>query len=581
MKKTSRKYLLFRLWQYLGRHKGMLLAGLICMILSNVLSLLGPRLSGKAIDAIGTKAGSVDFGRVFYYVCVMIAFYLLSAAFSYLLSLLTIRLTRNVIYRMRKDVFESLVKLPISYFDRFQTGDIISVVSYDIDTVNQSLAGDFLQILQSVITVFFSLVMMLSIAPVMVLIFAVTIPVSILMTKYVTGRSRPLYRVRSQKLGELNGFVEEMLNGQKTTKAYGREKEVIETFEQKNVEAVDSNTRAEYYGTLSGPSVNFMNNISLALISVVGSFLYLYGKIGLGDVSSFIQYSRKFSGPINETANIIGELQSTFAAAERVFRLIDELPEKPDAEGARILQEVYGDVLLKSVSFSYQEGQPILHDFDLEAKAGEQIAIVGPTGAGKTTVINLLMRFYDIDAGTILLDEQSIYEITRDSLRSAYSMVLQETWLFHGTVYENLTYGNEAITMEKVVEAAKAAEIHSYIMSLPNGYDTLLSDNGVHISKGQRQLLTIARAMLSDARMLILDEATSNVDTRTEVSIRKAMRKLMENKTCFIIAHRLSTIQNADRILVVKDGTVVERGTHEELIRRKGFYAKLYAASLT
>lgn len=581
MKKTSRKYLLFRLWQYLGRHKGMLLTGFICMMLSNVLSLLGPRLSGKAIDAIGTKAGGVDFGRVFYYVGVMIVFYLLSAVFSYLLSLLTIRLTRNVIYRMRKDVFESLVKLPVAYFDRFQTGDIISVVSYDIDTVNQSLAGDFLQVLQSVITVAFSLVMMLSIAPVMVLIFAVTIPVSILMTKYVTGRSRPLYRVRSKKLGELNGFVEEMLNGQKTTKAYGREKEVIEAFEQKNVEAVDSNTRAEYYGTLSGPSVNFMNNISLALISVVGSFLYLYGKIGLGDVSSFIQYSRKFSGPINETANIIGELQSAFAAAERVFRLIDELPEKPDAEGARILQEVYGDVLLKNVSFSYQEGQPILHDFDLEAKAGEQIAIVGPTGAGKTTVINLLMRFYDIDAGTILLDEQNIYEITRDSLRSAYSMVLQDTWLFCGTVYENLTYGNEAITMEKVVEAAKAAEIHSYIMSLPDGYDTLLSDNGVHISKGQRQLLTIARAMLSDARMLILDEATSNVDTRTEVSIRKAMRKLMENKTCFVIAHRLSTIQNADRILVVKDGTVVERGTHEELIRKKGFYYKLYAASLT
>ena len=580
MKKTSKKYLLFRLWQYLGRHKGILLAGFMCMMLSNVLSLLGPRLSGKAIDAIGTKAGGVDFERVLYYVGVMIVFYLLSAVFSYLLSLLTIRLTRNVIYRMRKDVFESLVKLPVAYFDRFQTGDIISVVSYDIDTVNQSLAGDFLQVLQSVITVTFSLVMMLSIAPAMVLIFAVTIPVSILMTKYVTGRSRPLYRVRSKKLGELNGFVEEMLNGQKTTKAYGREKEVIEAFEQKNAEAVDSNTKAEYFGTLSGPSVNFMNNISLALISVVGSFLYLYGKIGLGDVSSFIQYSRKFSGPINETANIIGELQSAFAAAERVFRLIDELPEKPDAEGARILKEVYGDVLLKKVSFSYQEGQSILHDFDLEAKAGEQIAIVGPTGAGKTTVINLLMRFYDIDAGTILLDEQNIYEITRDSLRSAYSMVLQDTWLFHGTVFENLTYGNEAITMEKVVEAAKAAEIHSYIMSLPDGYDTLLSDNGVHISKGQRQLLTIARAMLSDARMLILDEATSNVDTRTEVSIRKAMRKLMENKTCFIIAHRLSTIQNADRILVVKDGTVVERGTHEELIRNKGFYYKLYEASL-
>ncbi|MGN1180127.1 MAG: ABC transporter ATP-binding protein [Suilimivivens sp.] len=576
MKKAPKKYLILRLWKYLSRHKLILLAGALCMLLSNFLSLLGPRLSGKAIDAIGTQAGKVDFEKVFYYAGLMGLFYILSAVFSYALSLLTIRLTRNVIYQMRKDVFESLSKLPVSFFDRYQTGDIISVVSYDIDTVNQSLAGDFLQVLQSVITVMFSLIMMLTIAPVMVLIFAVTIPLSVLMTKFITGRSRPLYRIRSGKLGELNGFVEEMLNGQKTTKAYGKEEEVIEIFEGKNEEAVNANTRAEYYGTLSGPSVNFMNNISLALISVFGSVLYLYGRIGIGDVSSFVQYSRKFSGPINETANIIGELQSSFAAAERVFRLIDELPEKLDAEGAKLLETVYGNVLLKDVAFSYQEGQPVLHDFNLEAPQGKQIAIVGPTGAGKTTVINLLMRFYDIDSGTILLDGQDIYNVRRDSLRSAYSMVLQDTWLFHGTVLENLTYGNESITMEEVTQVAKAAEIHSYIMSLPEGYDTVLSDNGIHISKGQRQLLTIARAMLSGSRMLILDEATSNVDTRTEVLIQKAMRKLMEDKTCFIIAHRLSTIQNADRILVVKDGTVAERGTHEELLKREGFYYKLY-----
>lgn len=578
MRKLSKKYLIVRLWEYLSRYRFLLFLGAAFMLLSNFLSLLGPRLSGKAIDAIGTKKGSVDFKTVFYYAGLMAVFYVLSAVFSYALSLLTIRLTRNVIYQMRKDVFESLSKLPVSFFDRYQTGDIISVVSYDIDTVNQSLAGDFLQILQSVITVLFSFVMMLTIAPPMVLIFVVTIPVSVMMTKFVTGRSRPLYRVRSKKLGELNGFSEEMLNGQKTTRAYGREEDVIEAFEKKNVEAVDANTKAEYYGTLSGPSVNFMNNISLALISVFGSLLYLNGKIGLGDVSSFVQYSRKFSGPINETANIIGELQSAFAAAERVFRLIDELPEKPDRESAGVLEEVYGNVLLKDVAFSYQEGQPILYDFNLEALAGQQIAIVGPTGAGKTTVINLLMRFYDIDSGAILLDGQDIYGIRRDSLRKAYSMVLQDTWLFHGTIFENLTYGNENITREEVERAAKAAGIHSYIMSLPEGYDTILSDNGVHISKGQRQLLTIARAMLSYSRMLILDEATSNVDTRTEMQIQKAMRSLMEDKTCFVIAHRLSTIRNADMILVVKDGTVVERGTHEQLLAMEGFYQKLYAA---
>ena len=572
-KRVPRKYLFLRLWRYLSRYYVLIGAGGILMLLSNVLALLGPKLSGKAIDAIGIRAGGVDFEKVFYYVGWMAVFYVFSAFFSYLLSLLTIRLTRKVIYQMRRDVFEKLSRLPVSFFDRYQTGDIISIITYDIDTVNQSLSNDLLQIMQSVITVLFSLVMMLSIAPVMVLIFVITIPISVLLTRFITSRSRPLYRIRSKKLGELNGFVEEMLNGQKTTRAYGREEQVIDAFDRKNGEAVETNTKAEYYGTLAGPSVNFMNNTSLALISVFGSLLYLRGGIGIGDISSFVQYSRKFSGPINETANIIGELQSAFAAAERVFRLMDELPEKPDEESARILQEVYGEVEIRDVSFGY-----ILKDFNLHARGGEQIAIVGPTGAGKTTVINLLMRFYDVDKGCILLDGEDTYRITRDSLRSAYTMVLQDAWLFHGTIYENLTYGRENITRKEVEQAAKAAMIYSYIEKLPEGFETVLSDNGVHISKGQRQLLTIARAMLSDAHMLILDEATSNVDTRTEMQIQKAMRSLMADKTCFVIAHRLSTIRNADLILVVKDGRIAEQGNHRELLARRGLYYQMYPA---
>lgn len=576
--KAPKKYLLFRLWHYISRYDLLIATGLVFMLLSNILALLGPKLSGKAIDAIGIRAGGVDFEKVFYYAGWMAVFYVLSAFFSYLLSLLTIHLTKKIIYQMRKDVFENLSRLPVAFFDQYQTGDIISVITYDIDTVNQSLSNDFLQIMQSVVTVLFSLVMMLSIAPMMVLIFVVTIPVSMLLTKFITSHSRPLFRVRSKKLGELNGFVEEMLNGQKTTRAYGREEQVINAFDRKNGEAVDANTKAEYYGTLAGPSVNFMNNTSLALISVVGSLLYLSGGIGIGDISSFVQYSRKFSGPINEAANIIGELQSAFAAAERVFRLMDELPEKPDAEKAWVLQDVYGDVVLQDVSFGYQPKQQILKDFNLHALAGQQIAIVGPTGAGKTTVINLLMRFYDIEEGCILLDGQDTYQLKRDSLRGAYTMVLQDAWLFHGTIYENLVYGRDDISMEEVEKAAKAAMIYSYIQKLPEGFQTQLSDNGVHISKGQRQLLTIARAMLSDAKMLILDEATSNVDTRTEMQIQKAMRSLMADKTCFVIAHRLSTIRHADLILVVKDGRIAEQGNHEELMKKRGIYYQMYDA---
>ena len=556
----------------------MLALALALSIGSSLLSLYGPKLSGRAINAIDLGAGQVDFDTVFRCAILMAICYACSAGLTYLLNGVMIHLSRTVSRQMRHDIFENLTSLPVGFFDRYQTGDLISILTYDVDTVNQSLSSDLLQILQSVVTVTVSFFMMMSIAPELEIVFFVTIPATIWFTRWLAGRVRPLFRKRSGKLGALNGFVEEMLSGQKTIRAYGREKAVLEKFDEKNTEAVDAYTVAEANGTVTGPCVNFINNVSLAMVCLLGSMLFLQGKLGLGDLSSFVQYSRKFSGPINEVANIIAELQSAFAAAERVFSLIDAEPEAPDAVGAKELTKVRGDVELRHVDFGYEPGKPIIQDLSFHAKPGSLTAIVGPTGAGKTTIINLLMRFYDVDAGEILLDGQDIRTLTRDSLRRAYTMVLQDTWLFHGTIFDNIAYGKPGATMEEVVAAAKAAHIHGYISRLPQGYDTILSDNGSSISKGQKQLLTIARAMLLDAHMLILDEATSNVDTRTEEKIQRSYRSLMAGKTCFVIAHRLSTIRSADHILVLNGGQVVEQGTHESLMAEKGFYYDLYQA---
>ena len=581
-KTAGKKGTLLRLGGYLMRYKWYLVGAVALTVGSNLFSLIGPLLSGYAVDAIEPGPGKVIFEKVFYYAAWMAGFYVVSSIFSYLLQVLMITISRKVVYQMRKDVFEKLLSLPVGYFDVHQGGDIISRISYDIDTVNMSLSDDVVQLLTTVITVSGAFFMMLVISPSLVLIFAFTMPLSMCITRYLTGKTRPLFRARSATLGELNGFAEEMVSGQRTLKAYCQEENTIRRFEEKNEKAMKAYYRAEYYGSIVGPMVNFINNLSLSMISVFGAILYLFGKMSMGNISSFVLYSRKFSGPINEAANIISDLQSSMAAAERVFRLLDELEEAADAPDAGELVEAKGEVELNHVRFGYNPAKTVIHDLSFHVKPGKMIAIVGPTGAGKTTLINLLMRFYDVDGGFITVDGEEIRMIKRDGLRRSYAMVLQDTWLFTGTIYENLAYGSlEGDTQkqeEQVRAAAKAAGIDGFIRRLPDGYRTVLSDEGTNISKGQKQLLTIARAMLLPARMLILDEATSDVDTRTEMKIQGAMRKLMEGKTCFVIAHRLSTIRNADHILVVNDGDVIQQGTHETLLNQEGLYRQMYLA---
>ena len=568
------KYIYRGLWKYLSHYKLLLLTAMLLTVVSSVLGITGTSLAGSAIGAIGGEGDK----NVFEYLVYMVICYFLSAVISYLLSLLMITLSQRMVAKMRTDVYNRLINLPVGFFDRRQTGEIVSTITYDINTVNESLSNDFLQIVNSLATVIYSFVIMLTISPLLVLVFAITIPMSIIFTRVITNIVRPLFRNRSATLGEMNGYIEEMIAGHKTIKTYGAEEAVIRGFDEKNNAASLAYTRAEANGTMTGPTVNLINNLSLALVNIFGAVLYMADGIGLMGLASFVLLSRKFSGPINQIANIYADIQSALAASERVFKLLDEKEEPADAADAITLTDVTGMVALDSVHFGYKPERVVLHNLSFSAPPGAVIAIVGPTGAGKTTIINLLMRFYDINSGRITVDDRDIYSLTRDSLRAAYTMVLQETWLFHGTIFENVAYGKEGVTMEEVVEVCKAARIHDFIVSLRDGYDTVLSESAINISKGQKQLLTIARAMLVNSNMLILDEATSNVDSKTERDISDAMVRLMKDKTCFVIAHRLSTVKNADCILVVRDGDVIEQGTHSELLAAGGFYSELYHA---
>lgn len=585
-KKRDNKKIFLRLGKYVLQQWHLFIPAVIFTLLSNQLSLLGPRYSGAAIDAI-EQVGGVDFDAVWENVIKMIVCYVASAILSYVLAVIMIHLSQKIIYKMRRQVFEKLNTLHVGYFDKNATGDIISHLSYDVDTINSTLSHDLIQVMTSIYTVVGSLAFMWQISKPMILIFVFTVPVSIVFTRFRSKKVRPLFRLRSKKYGELNGYAEEMLSGARSIEAYGKQSVISGRFNKHNNEAMDAYYNADYQAALLFPSINFINNISLTLVAVFGGILYMYSQSGavlagsamfitLGGVAQFVQYSRKFAGPINEFSNIMHEFQSAFSAAERVFRILDEQPEPADLPDAVSLDNVRGEIELDNVIFGYTPDKTVLKNVNVTAKKGQMVAIVGPTGAGKTTIINLLMRFYDVQSGEIRMDGIPIEKIKRADLRRAFTMVLQDTWLFCGSIYDNIAYGRQKATHEEVVAAAKAAKIDSYIESLPDGYDTVLSDDGVNISKGQRQLITIARAFLSDAPILILDEATSNVDSRTEIKIQEAMTALMENRTCFVIAHRLSTIQNADTILVVKDGAIIEQGNHNELLNKGGFYSTLY-----
>lgn len=584
--KMSKKSVILRILKYLLVYKKTLLFAAVIMIVSNILSLMGPELSGKAIDAIG-DSGKPDLRSVLFYAGLMVLFYAISAGLSYLLSIIMVSLSKSVTYRMRKDVFEHLCDLPVGYFDKNQSGDLVSRLTYDVDTVNASLSNDLIHIISGIITVLVCAYQMFRIAPILMLVFVVTVPALIFFSRYRVKKVRPLFSYRSRKYGELNGYAEEMLSGQKTIRAYSKEKVMIERFDKHNEEAVEAERNADYQACILGPSVNFINNITLSLIGMLGVLVFIVTKnsaagamFTIGALSSFIQYARRFSGPINETANIVSDIQSAISAGSRIFRLLDEKCEPKDCDATEKLSQngiaENGDLEIDDVTFGYVEDRTVLHNISIDAPRRKTVALVGATGCGKTSIINLLMRFYDPDTGEIRIDGVNTAKAPMSDVRKSFAMVLQDTWLFGGTVAENIAYGRDNVTFDEIVEAAKTAKVHDFIESLPEGYNTVIDENGSNISKGQKQLITIARAILLDTPFLILDEATSNVDSHTESLLHTAMDAAMRDRTCIIVAHRLSTIRNADTIIVMDKGRIIEKGDHDELLALGGVYFALY-----
>ncbi|MHB1128018.1 MAG: ABC transporter ATP-binding protein [Bacillota bacterium] len=579
-----------RLIGYFKPSRFKLLTVLLTAILGTVFSIISPKILGKAttklFEGIVQKmmhvpGAQVDFDYIWRIILLLAALYVFSAVFNYIQQFIMAGVAQKTVFDMRKDVNDKLTRLPLKYFDVNTHGDILSRVTNDIDNISTTLQQSITQLITSAVTIIGIMIMMLTISPLMTLIAFVTLPASFLVTAKIAKRSQKYFASQQKALGQLNGHVEEVYTGHKIVKAFGHEAKSIAKFDVINEKLYESGWKAQFISGLIMPLMNFISNIGYVFVCVVGGIFVTKRVIEIGDVQAFIQYSRQFTMPIIQAANIANVFQSTIASAERVFELLDEPEQIPDVDDARIIKMPKGAVKFDHVSFRYKEDTPLIEDMNIDVSPGQTVAIVGPTGAGKTTLVNLLMRFYEIDAGKITIDGVNISDMKRGDLRGMLGMVLQDTWLFNGTIRDNIAYGREGATEADIVKAAKAAHADHFIRTLPDGYNTVLNEEVSNISQGQKQLLTIARAVLADPAILVLDEATSSVDTRTEVLIQKAMAALMTGRTSFVIAHRLSTIRDAELILVMNHGRVIEQGNHQELLARGGFYADLYNSQFT
>ena len=565
---------LSKLNSYIAGNRKYLILVIISALLANIFMLVAPYISGRAIDFIKGE-NNVDFPMVAKIIGILFAVYVLNALFTWGMTVFTNALSNHSIEKMRKDAFGKISKLPLKFFDGHSHGDIISRLTNDIDAVSEGLLQGITQLFSGIVTVVGSLVLMFLLDWRITLCVIVITIICIFVSKAIATNSGKMFRLQAQTIGELNGYVSETVGNLKVVKAFGYADKSSEVFGEINARLYDCGQKAQFYSSLVNPTTRYINNLAYISVGVLGGLAALAGHLSVGIISSFLIYATQFARPINDMTSILTQLQSAQAAAARIFALGEIEPETPDEDRPE-LEVKNGEVMFKDVDFSYNKDKELIKDLNIAAKPGQRVAIVGPTGAGKTTIVNLLMNFYGVDKGTIFVDGQAIDSVQRDSLRKNFGMVLQDTWLFAGTVKENIAYGKEGATEEEIINAAKAASAHGFIKRLPSGYDTMITEDGGNLSSGQKQLLTIARAMLSDPKILILDEATSNVDTMTEQRIQKAFLKMMEGRTSFIIAHRLSTIREADLILVMDKGRIIEQGTHKELLAKNGFYTKLY-----
>lgn len=571
----NNKATLKRILQYVKKYRILVVLSFLCAAVTVATTLLAPRLMGYAIDYI-VGAEEVYFNKIKRMLFVLVLIIGITALSQWLMNIINNHITYNVVKDIRIEAFNRLEKLPLSYIDSHQHGDIVSRLVADIDQFADGLLMGFSQLFVGVATIIGTLVIMLTINVPIALVVVVLTPLSMFVASFIAKRTYNLFKSQSETRGELTSIIDEMVGEQKIVQAFGYEDDALERFDEINNKLEKDSMNATFYSSLTNPSTRFVNNLVYAAVAIIGAIKVIAGSLSVGDLTCFLNYANQYTKPFNEISNVITELQNAFACASRVFELIDEKDEVPDKEDAYVLDNPKGTIEIKNVDFSYVKDKKLITNLDLLVKPGMRVAIVGPTGCGKSTLINLLMRFYDVDKGSISVDGHDIRDITRDSLRESYGMVLQETWLKSGTIKENIAYGKENATDEEIVEAAKKAHAHSFIKRLPNGYDTVISEDGGNLSQGQKQLLCITRVMLLMPPMLILDEATSSIDTRTEIRIQKAFNAMMKGRTSFIVAHRLSTIKEADIILVMKDGNIIEKGNHKELLKQEGFYYNLY-----